>query len=232
MFGSNTRSSSTVHNRRRNSANILNEVFAAPADADRRRRARLDRYALLQQREKQRSRKIWSSARRLKNHNTFRTVCVRRCDGYYFPVSFSTDEEGLLQDAQACSNMCPGVEMELFSHRTSTETAEQMVSTVDGTPYADLAVAFAHQKKFDPKCSCNFSLLEKDYNIDIPDSIEQAKLIKALQKDKRPPLPSWRALPQDEKADKRPPAAKLVQAETPRKDRRVRVIGDAFFPTQ
>ena len=184
----------------------------------------------MQQRKLQ-GRKVWSTARRLKNHNTFRTVCVRRCDGYYFPVSFSTDEEGLLNDAAACANMCPGAEMELFSHRTSTETAEQMVSTVDGTLYTDLANAFSHQQKYDPKCTCNFNLAERNYDIDVPDSAKLARLTQSFGKGSSTPLPSWRAVrPEDNKA--KFDSAKLAQVSKSRKDRRIRVIGDAFFPTQ
>ena len=35
---------------------------------------------------------------------TYRTVCVRMCDGYYFPVSFSTLPSHFPQDADACSS--------------------------------------------------------------------------------------------------------------------------------
>ena len=38
---------------------------------------------------------------------TFRTLCVRTCDGYYFPISFSTISDQFATDAQSCQNMCP-----------------------------------------------------------------------------------------------------------------------------
>ncbi|HPG89875.1 MAG TPA: DUF2865 domain-containing protein, partial [Hyphomicrobium sp.] len=37
---------------------------------------------------------------------TYRTLCVRLCDGYYFPVSFSTLPSHFAQDAEACSSRC------------------------------------------------------------------------------------------------------------------------------
>ena len=167
-------------------------------------------------------------------HGTYRTVCVRRCDGYYFPVSFSTDAAGLEKDADACANLCPGTDMELFSHRTSTETAEQMVSVVDGTPYTELKNAFSHREKFDPSCACNYGLLERTYNVDVPNSISEAKLSQKFFKPKSVTLPSW--------PKARPGERRSIETDTPQvadmreqpndRQRRVRVIGNAFFQTQ
>ena len=39
---------------------------------------------------------------------TFRTLCVRTCDGYYFPISFSTTSERFPEDAQTCAGDVPG----------------------------------------------------------------------------------------------------------------------------
>ncbi len=232
LFSSNKRTSSDERRVRNKSGDILDQFFAAPADAERRRQARLDRRELQLQRKRSRQRRFFSPAKELKNHNTFRTVCVRRCDGYYFPVSFSTDHSGLERDAAACANMCPGTDTELFTHRTSTETAEQMVSIVDGTLYSNLANAFAHREKFDPKCTCNHSLVERNYNIDIPDSVAQEKLSSSFKFDKRTPLPIWRkpSLPTQVKAPNKNRG--LVQKPVPREKRQVRVIGDAFLATQ
>src|SRR4029079_14827478 len=38
---------------------------------------------------------------------TFRTVCVRTCDGYYFPISYTATPERFAQDEQTCQRMCP-----------------------------------------------------------------------------------------------------------------------------
>src|SRR5215471_819512 len=37
---------------------------------------------------------------------TFRTMCVRLCDGYYWPVSFATTQEHFARDEQACLKGC------------------------------------------------------------------------------------------------------------------------------
>ena len=226
-----SRARTDARERRRNSIDILDQIFGGSADAERLRQARLDRQELERQRRTLQGRQIWSTAKRLKNYNTFRTVCVRKCDGYYFPVSFSTNADGLENDANACAYMCPGTEMELFTHHTSRETAEDMVSIIDGTPYTELANAFAHQEQFDPKCSCDFSLLKRSYNIDIPDSVILDKLSKGLRNQKTP-LPTWREDTASNKPKYFKPSSKVAKASKDRKKRPVRVIGDAFFPTQ
>ena len=38
--------------------------------------------------------------------DTYRTVCVRMCDGYYFPVSFSVTPDRFERDRQSCENSC------------------------------------------------------------------------------------------------------------------------------
>ena len=40
---------------------------------------------------------------------TFRTVCVRTCDGFYFPISYSTSPDRFRDDEQSCQRMCPAV---------------------------------------------------------------------------------------------------------------------------
>src|SRR5882757_6967165 len=45
---------------------------------------------------------------------TFRTVCVRTCDGAYFPVSFSTYQARFQDDEKTCKALCPASEASLF----------------------------------------------------------------------------------------------------------------------
>lgn len=224
---------------RKNSGDILDDVFGSHADADRRRQARLDRRA---KRQRELDRQLWSTPNQSSGTGKFRTVCVRRCDGYYFPVSHATNESGFAQDAAACNLMCPGTQMELFSHRTDTETPEQMTSTIDGTLYTSLQTAFSHREKFDPKCSCNFKLVKRSYNVDIPDSIRLAKLTNRFFKEKKTALPSWRSDQEKVQTSKvaPKPVPKSADLHDPRKEvrteertnRNIRVIGDAFFPNQ
>lgn len=84
---------------------------------------------------------------------TYRTMCVRTCDGFYFPVSFSTSEDGFGRDAAICRSMCPAAEAQLFVHRNPGETVENLVS-VDGMPYTDLPNANRFRTAYVDGCGC------------------------------------------------------------------------------
>lgn len=84
---------------------------------------------------------------------TVRTVCVRSCDGYYWPVSYSTLPDYAYNDADQCQQQCPGAEVELYTYDNPGQEAEQMVS-LSGMPYANLPNAFRYRREFDASCSC------------------------------------------------------------------------------
>ena len=88
---------------------------------------------------------------------TFRTLCVRTCDGYYFPISFSTGFDFLKRDAETCASMCPGTDAKLFFHRVPDQESEEMIS-LQGNPYTALPQAFLYRKlnpeQSDPSCTC------------------------------------------------------------------------------
>jgi hypothetical protein len=46
---------------------------------------------------------------------TYRTLCVRLCDGFYFPISYSTLRERFVADAKQCEQRCPS-RSRLFVH--------------------------------------------------------------------------------------------------------------------
>jgi Protein of unknown function (DUF2865) len=84
---------------------------------------------------------------------TYRTVCVRTCDGYYFPISYSTVPSRFADDERSCQRLCPAAEVALFSYRNPGEDMEQAVS-VSGQPYTALPTAFHYRKEFTAACSC------------------------------------------------------------------------------
>ena len=85
--------------------------------------------------------------------DTYRTVCVRTCDGYYFPISYSTTPASFPNDEQVCQRMCPAAEVALYSYRNPGEDIAQAIST-GGRNYSELPNAFAFRKAFNPSCSC------------------------------------------------------------------------------
>jgi hypothetical protein len=84
---------------------------------------------------------------------TYRTVCVRTCDGGYFPISFATVPGRFPDDERSCKALCPATEAELFAYRNPGEDINQAVS-VNGQPYTALPNAFRYRTEFNPSCSC------------------------------------------------------------------------------
>jgi hypothetical protein len=84
---------------------------------------------------------------------TYRTLCVRLCDGYYFPVSFSTLPNHFQRDAEVCQSQC-AAPAELFYHQNPGGAVEQMISVGSQQPYTSLKTAWRYRKEFVNGCSC------------------------------------------------------------------------------
>jgi hypothetical protein len=89
----------------------------------------------------------------LAQSGTVRTVCVRTCDGYYFPISYATNASRFANDEKSCQRMCPNAEVMLFSYPTEGGDVAQAVST-GGQTYSSLPNAFKYRQAFDNACSC------------------------------------------------------------------------------
>ena len=75
---------------------------------------------------------------------SYRTLCVRTCDGYYFPISHASNPSDFARDEKNCNTMCPGTEVKLFAHRVPDQESEAMVG-LDGTPYTSMPNAFKYR---------------------------------------------------------------------------------------
>jgi len=84
---------------------------------------------------------------------TFRTVCVRSCDGFYFPISFATVPGRFPDDEKTCKALCPAAEANLFTYRNPGEDISSAVS-INGQPYSSIPNAFHYRQEFSPTCSC------------------------------------------------------------------------------
>jgi len=80
-------------------------------------------------------------------NGSLRTMCVRTCDGAFFPISSNATPADFQRDAAACERRCPGSETELYYHSLATEETDQMVSAVTGQPYTHLPTAFAYRTR-------------------------------------------------------------------------------------
>ncbi|HEY1411323.1 MAG TPA: DUF2865 domain-containing protein [Rhodopila sp.] len=84
---------------------------------------------------------------------TFRTVCVRSCDGAYFPISFATVPARFPDDEKTCKALCPAAEATLYAYRNPGEDMNQAVS-ISGQPYSQMPNAFRFRQEFNPSCAC------------------------------------------------------------------------------
>jgi hypothetical protein len=84
---------------------------------------------------------------------TYRTVCVRTCDGGYFPISFATVPARFPDDERTCKALCPATDATLYAYRNPGEDMNQAVS-IGGQPYTSSPNAFRFRQEFNPTCSC------------------------------------------------------------------------------
>jgi uncharacterized protein DUF2865 len=83
---------------------------------------------------------------------TYRTMCVRLCDGYYWPVSFATVKDHFGRDAETCARSC-GTPAALYYYPNPGGELEDMVG-LDGQPYKSLGTAFLYRATYDASCKC------------------------------------------------------------------------------
>ena len=81
-----------------------------------------------------------------------KAVCVRSCDGAFFPVSYAASGAHLDTLADMCRALCPNTEVTLYTYPVTGEI-EQAVS-INGARYMDSPTALRYRHTFDPSCSC------------------------------------------------------------------------------
>ena len=98
----------------------------------------------------------WNPFSGPRSYTTYRTVCVRLCDGYYFPVSFSTLPSHFEQDAAVCQNKC-AAPVELYYYQNPGQGMDQSIAFRSREPYTNLKTAFMYRKELVKGCSCKES---------------------------------------------------------------------------
>ena len=93
------------------------------------------------------------SRRRLGASGTYRTVCVRLCDGFYWPISHATTRDRFARDTKQCEQACPS-RSRLFVHRTSDVDEPAAMKGLEGRAYEKLENAFRHQREYVAECTC------------------------------------------------------------------------------
>ena len=79
-------------------------------------------------------------------------VCVRTCDGGYFPMAVSARRRDLSDLQDLCSALCPGTEAKLYTRIPGREISSAV--SVSGDAYSDLPNALKFEKTFDKTCTC------------------------------------------------------------------------------
>ncbi len=79
-----------------------------------------------------------------------RLVCVRACDGYFFPLD--NEPQGRATHRDLCRALCPNAEVSVF--RAPRDGGIEQALSETGQPYMKLANALRFQRGYDPSCSC------------------------------------------------------------------------------
>ncbi len=82
----------------------------------------------------------------------FRTVCVRTCDGYYWPISFSTSWDQFFADEAQCQASCNGGAQLYYHPNPGGGMADAL--DLSGRAYTQLANAFLYRRKRIDGCTC------------------------------------------------------------------------------
>ena len=177
---------------------------------------------------------------------TFRTVCVRTCDGFYFPISYSTSPDRFREDEQTCQRMCPASEVSLYTYHNPGEEMTQAVS-LNGRQYTELPNAFQYRKAMSPECSCRRpgeSWAQTLKTIGPDDTIAPGDVVVTEQNSKHMSQPRIGADGKPIRSEQRAPAttpapaapAPAPTAESPAQTdpakRSVRTVGPTFLPTR
>jgi hypothetical protein len=172
--------------------------------------------------------------------STYKTVCVRTCDGFYFPVSYATSPARFGDDEQTCKNLCPAAEATLFTFR-SNEDMTRAVS-INGQPYSGLPNAFKYRQAFNPSCACKAqgqTWADALKSVDDKGSVEQGDIIVTDERAKQMSQPrDAQGRPVRQPAAKGGAAAAPAATETPAAsttppaDRPIRTVGPTFIPAK
>ncbi|MDN2567850.1 DUF2865 domain-containing protein [Aquibium sp. A9E412] len=174
----------------------------------------------------------------------YRTLCVRTCDGYYFPISYAVPASAFARDALICRQRCPGSDTALYIHRVPGEDTEAMVAAGDGTPYTALPAAFAYRDRAPGAAACGCGAAraaERGFSVIAGDTVappadREAGLV--LQSEAT--MPAVAPVPEAAEPQAAPVDPQAVAATLRRTladplaarpaERRVRVVAPAFLP--
>ena len=92
------------------------------------------------------------TAPRMHSYASERTMCVRLCDGYYWPVNSGTRSSSIARDRNVCEQSCQSETQLFIQHSLSADAGD--MRDLSGKPYRKLKTAFLYRKSYHPECKC------------------------------------------------------------------------------
>lgn len=83
-----------------------------------------------------------------------RTVCVRACDGYFFPLANPGRDADIPGQQATCEKLCPGAQVQLFVMAAGSDKIETATSARGGDAYARLLARINPAEAKSKSCGC------------------------------------------------------------------------------
>jgi hypothetical protein len=84
-----------------------------------------------------------------------RTVCVRTCDGYFFPVANLKHNSDISSHQATCDTLCPQAETKLFVMPAGSENMDEAVAAGGGELYSQLLAKINTSGDKAKSCGCH-----------------------------------------------------------------------------
>ena len=90
------------------------------------------------------------------NYSSHRPVCVRLCDGFFFPASTPAGASDAASEEAACAGLCPDAPTAVFYEPYGSDHIEDAFSA-SGQRYTALPIALRYRSTQDNTCTCQRS---------------------------------------------------------------------------
>lgn len=84
-----------------------------------------------------------------------RSVCVRACDGYFFPIANYSGASDTRSHEATCEKMCPGAETKLYLLPAGSDKIEEATAARGGELYQEISLRMNSAEKKSGSCSCH-----------------------------------------------------------------------------
>jgi hypothetical protein len=98
--------------------------------------------------------------RRRSRRSATHPVCVRLCDGAFFPVASTSSSIDDSKNEAICGGLCPDARTALYLEPAGSDEIEDAVST-NGVPYTSLPAALRFRTALDATCTCRRKLAQQ-----------------------------------------------------------------------